>query len=200
MSQGAPALASLDTRRAVQIPSGAIAPGTEPVGCENCDMACELWVRMLVPVSSASSPHPVGCRYSDRAHELGGSHLPRLLPRRSAAPPRRRPVLPRLAYLTLCRSIQLLARLGRGDAAKDLEILVLRHQLAVLRRQTPRPRLEPADRALLAAVSRALPRARWSCLVRPETFCAGTGGWSPAHEPTRVVDRGGRRSTSNSSS
>jgi hypothetical protein len=47
------------------------------------------------------------------------------------------PVLPRLAYLTLCRrSIQLLAQLARGDAAKDLEILVLRHQLAVLRRQT----------------------------------------------------------------
>jgi hypothetical protein len=72
-------------------------------------------------------------------------------------------VLPRLAYLTLCRSIQLLALLTRGDAAKDLEILVLRHQVAVLRRQTPRPRLEPADRALLAAVSRILPRARWSC-------------------------------------
>ena len=109
-------------------------------------------------------------------------------------------MLPRLAYLTLCRSIQLLARLGRGDAAKDLEILVLRHQLAVLCRQTPRPRLEPADRALLAAVSRALPRARWSCLVRPETLLRWHGGWSPAHGPTRVVDRGGRRSTSNSSS
>ena len=66
------------------------------------------------------------------------------------------PVLPRLAYLTLCRSIQLLAQLGRGDAAKDLEILVLRHQLAVLRRQTSRPKLEPADRALLAAVSLSL--------------------------------------------
>jgi hypothetical protein len=37
-------------------------------------------------------------------------------------------VLPRPAYLTLCRSIQLLAQLGRGDAAMDLEILVLRHQ------------------------------------------------------------------------
>src|SRR5918994_3604059 len=59
-------------------------------------------------------------------------------------------VLPRLAYLTLCRSIQLLVQLVRGDAAKDLEILVLRHQLSVLRRQTARPRLEPADRALLA--------------------------------------------------
>jgi len=45
-------------------------------------------------------------------------------------------LLPRLAYLTLCRSIQLLVLLARGDAAKDLEILVLRHQLTVLRRQS----------------------------------------------------------------
>jgi hypothetical protein len=66
-------------------------------------------------------------------------------------------VLPRLAYLTLCRSNQLLALLADGDAAKDLEILVLRHQrhqLAVLRRQTPRPKLEPTDRALLAVSTR----------------------------------------------
>jgi putative transposase len=48
-------------------------------------------------------------------------------------------VLSNLAYLTLCRSIQLLVLLARGDAAKDLEILVLRHQLVVLRRQTPCP-------------------------------------------------------------
>jgi putative transposase len=80
-------------------------------------------------------------------------------------------VLPRLAYLTLCRSVQLLVLLARGDAAKELEILVLRHQLTVLRRQTPRPRLEPADRALLAAASRVLPRACWSCFfVKPETL------------------------------
>ena len=80
-------------------------------------------------------------------------------------------MLPRLAYLTLCRSVQLLVLLARGDAAKELEILVLRHQLAVLRRQTPRPKLEPADRALLAAISRILPRSRWSCFfVRPETL------------------------------
>ena len=69
-------------------------------------------------------------------------------------------MLPRLAYLTLCRSIQLLTSLVRGDAAKELEILVLRHQLTVLRRQTPRPKLEPTDRALLAAISRVLPRSR----------------------------------------
>ena len=80
-------------------------------------------------------------------------------------------MLSKLAYLTLCRSIQLLVLLARGDAAKDLEILVLRHQLTVLRRHTPCPTLEPADRALLAAHSRALPRARWSCfLVKPDTL------------------------------
>ena len=76
-----------------------------------------------------------------------------------------------LAYLALCRSVQLLVLLAGGDAAKDLEILVLRHQLAVLRRQTPRPRFEPADRAVLAAISHRLPRARWWCFfVRPETL------------------------------
>jgi putative transposase len=80
-------------------------------------------------------------------------------------------VLSKLAYLTICRSIQLLALLAHGDAAKDLEILVLRHQLSVLRRQIPRPRLEPADRALLAAVSRMLPRSVWFCfLVKPDTL------------------------------
>jgi putative transposase len=80
-------------------------------------------------------------------------------------------VLSKLAYLTLCRSIQFLVLLARGDAAKDLEILVLRHQLTVLHRQLPRPRLEPTDRALLAAISRVLPQARWSCfLVKPETL------------------------------
>jgi putative transposase len=80
-------------------------------------------------------------------------------------------MLPRLAYLTLCRSVQLLALLARRDAAKDLELLVLRHQLTVLRRQVPRPKLEPADQALLAAISRVLPRSRWLCfLVTPQTL------------------------------
>jgi putative transposase len=65
--------------------------------------------------------------------------------------------------------------------------LVLRHHLAVLRRQTPRPRLEPADRALFAAVSRVLPRPRWSCLfVQPETLLRWhrrlvAGAWTYPH-------------------
>ena len=96
-------------------------------------------------------------------------------------------MLPKLAYFTLCRSIQLLALLGRSGAAKDLEILVLRHQLTVLRRQLPRPRLEPADRALLAAISRVLPRSGWSCFfVRPETLLRWhrrlvAGAWTYPH-------------------
>jgi putative transposase len=99
-------------------------------------------------------------------------------------------VLPKLAYLTLCRSIQLLALLARGDAAKDLEILVLRHQLAVLRRQRPRPKLEPPDRALLAAVSRVLPRSRCSCFfITPETLLRWhrrlvAGAWTYPHRQT----------------
>ena len=96
-------------------------------------------------------------------------------------------MLPKLAYLTLCRSIQLLTWLARGDAAKDLEILVLRHQLAVLRRQVSRPKLEPADRALLSALSRAMPRSQWSCFfVRPDTLLRWhrrlvAGAWTYPH-------------------
>jgi putative transposase len=104
-------------------------------------------------------------------------------------------VLPRLAYLTLCRSMQLLALLARRDAAKELEILVLRHQLAVLHRQTPHPRLEPAHRALLAAISRVLPRARWSCfIVTPQTLLGWHRPMVAGRGPTHIEDPGGHRS------
>ena len=65
----------------------------------------------------------------------------------------------------------LLVAQGSGDGAKDLEILVLRHQLRVLRRKTRRPRFTNLDRVLLAAASRAIPRDRWaSFLVTPQTL------------------------------
>jgi putative transposase len=58
----------------------------------------------------------------------------------------------------------------RGDTAKDVELLVLRHQVAVLQRQVNRPTLEPKDRVILTALSRLLPRARWDVfLVTPAT-------------------------------
>ena len=102
-------------------------------------------------------------------------------------------VLSKLAYLTLCRSIQLLVLLARGDAANDLEILVLRHQLAVLRRQTPRPRLEPADRALLAAVSRVLPAPAGRASSCSQRRCsAGIGAWLPVRGPTHTGSAGHR--------
>jgi DNA-binding MarR family transcriptional regulator len=69
---------------------------------------------------------------------------------------------------------------------QDLEVLVLCHQLTILRRQIPRPRLEPADRAL-PATSRALRRARWSCcFVKPGTLLGWhrrlvTGAWTYPH-------------------
>ncbi len=59
---------------------------------------------------------------------------------------------------------------GRNDSTNEIELLVLRHELAVLRRQVVRPRFRPADRAVLTALARLLPKRRWSAvLVRPET-------------------------------
>jgi hypothetical protein len=85
--------------------------------------------------------------------------------------------------------IDLLVLRGRRDRSKDAEILVLRHQLAILQRQITRPRFEPEDRAILTALARVLGRERWSILiVKPDTImrwhrrrhcCIGTGsGWA----------------------
>jgi len=74
---------------------------------------------------------------------------------------RARPVVFALIYLVLRRLLELIVLLFRCDEAKELEILVLRHQLAVLQRQVARPELKSADRAVLAALSRAMPRDRW---------------------------------------
>jgi hypothetical protein len=61
--------------------------------------------------------------------------------------------------------------LARGGGERELEIVVLRHQLAILRRGGKRPQYTTVDRALLAAVSRLLPPGRWSCFaVSPQTL------------------------------
>jgi putative transposase len=76
-----------------------------------------------------------------------------------------------VVYLVFCRLLALLVLLGRRERSKELEILVLRHELSILRRQVRQPRFEPHDRLLLAALSRVLPRRSWSTfLVRPETL------------------------------
>jgi len=74
-------------------------------------------------------------------------------------------------YLILGRILQFLILLGRGDRAKDVEILVLRHQVAVLHRRVNRPDLGDGDRVLLAALSGLLPRRSWSVFfVTPATL------------------------------
>ena len=63
----------------------------------------------------------------------------------------------RLLYLIFIRLCGWLVLFGRSPASKDIELLVLRHEVAVLRRTTPRPRLDWADRAVLAALILCVP-------------------------------------------
>ena len=64
-----------------------------------------------------------------------------------------------------------------GDRDREVELLLLRHELSVLRRTAKKPRLNPVDRMILAALARRLPRRAWGgLLVRPETVL----GWHRA--------------------
>ena len=76
-----------------------------------------------------------------------------------------------VGYLVLRQLLQLIVLGLRGERANEVEILVLRHQLAVLRRQAGKVRTEPADRAVLALLSRLLSRTRWpTFFVTPATL------------------------------
>jgi hypothetical protein len=75
------------------------------------------------------------------------------------------------AYLAVRNLFALIWLLARSRRSKELEILVLRHELVILRRQARQPKLARADRALLAALSRPLPRVAWAGFpVKPETL------------------------------
>ena len=77
----------------------------------------------------------------------------------------------RMLYLVFVRLTVWLALLARSAASKDAELLVLRQEVAVLRRQNPKPKVDWADRMVLAALTRLLPRPlRMSRLVTPETL------------------------------
>src|SRR3954469_10296147 len=76
----------------------------------------------------------------------------------------------RLLYLIFQQILGLVLLMGRTSSSKDVELLVLRHEVAVLRRTHPRPGLDWADRAVFAALIRRLPRAlRRHRLVTPGT-------------------------------
>jgi putative transposase len=65
----------------------------------------------------------------------------------------------RLLYLIFWQVLGLVLLMGRTSSTKDVELLVLRHEVAVLRRTSPRPRMDWADRAVFAALVQRLPRA-----------------------------------------
>jgi putative transposase len=79
----------------------------------------------------------------------------------------------RLLYLVVIRVFGWLLLLGRGQASKDVEIMALRHEVAVLRRQVTRPQLDWADRALLSALALLLPAG----LRHHRQVCGGFQQW-----------------------
>jgi hypothetical protein len=97
----------------------------------------------------------------------------------------------RLLYLSLCHIAEWLTLLREITTATDVEILVLGHENAVLRRQNPKPRLDWADRAVLAALIRLLPRALTAHrLVTPATALRWhqrlvSHHWTHPHRPAR---------------
>jgi hypothetical protein len=83
-------------------------------------------------------------------------------------------VLLKIVYLLTCRVLSVAVLAFRGDLAKDAELLVLRHENAVLRRHAGRVRYEPTDRVWFAALARLVSRGRWGEVfpVTPATLLA----------------------------
>jgi putative transposase len=120
-------------------------------------------------------------------------------------------MLLRLLYLIFVRVLGWLWLFGRSSASKNVELLVLRHEVAVLRRANPKPRLDWADRAVLAALIRLLPRnlrahrlvtpgtvLRWHrCLMAKKwTYLPRTGRPPVSAETAKLIERLARENRS----
>jgi hypothetical protein len=116
------------------------------------------WVQRFTPLLADAARFarhsPVGCHYGVAGVDLGRCRRPGLASGTIVVVPLR------LLYLMFCRIVEWLTLLTGTSAAKDVEILVLRHENTVLRRQNPKPRLDWADRVALAALIRLLPPGR----------------------------------------
>jgi hypothetical protein len=98
-------------------------------------------------------------------------------------------------YLIFIRLLGWLVLLGRSSRSKDIEILILRHQLAVLRRQVARPRLSWADRAVVTALAGLLPKTRrLGMLVTPGTLLRWTHKRQRPRAATHPADSSPARS------
>jgi hypothetical protein len=100
-----------------------------------------------------------------------------------------------LVYFALCRLLHAFASSGRSDLEREIELLVLRHQIQVLSRGVRRPPFRRRDRMLLAAASRILPRKSWKAfVVTPRPYSDGTGSSSVASGRIGAEGRADRRS------
>src|ERR1017187_3204479 len=110
-------------------------------------------------------------------------------------------MLLKIVYLLTCRVLGLAVLVFRGDRAKDAELLVLRHENAVLCRHAVRVRYEPADRVWLAVLARLLPRRRWTEIfpVTPATLLAWHRKLADSKYDTSKRRKPGRPPTSRAS-